>query len=287
MLRKFECWHCHKHFEADDKNYVECPHCHSDNVEYASRNMKPMLYALYVVVGLAIVCAGVSLLRNCSFKSEEPKAEVVDTTENKTTEEINRVFENETGLTIPPKLQIVQQPTADDEGNYSLEVAVKYAPNVPYVFILSSKDGKEVARSEDGKFTNIPYSNSDGWAYDLWIASTDSLKMLCDNKLDLPGFVKIEKVNAKMTPAQLQKLIDTRDDSLMGVGENKYISPNCTLHFKGLPADAINVPKDLSDVYEKLNNEVWKSVKVVALDYDDTKHINSITLSVVVNNLNF
>lgn len=281
MIRKFECWHCHKHFDADDNNYVECPHCHSDNVEYASRNVKPLLYVVYLIVGLVIIIVSGLSLHNCSNKSDKDDIVVDnDTTKIESIEKLILDFENETGLTIPPKIEIVQQPTADDEGNYSLEAKLKYAPNVSYIFILSSKDGKEVARSEDGKFNDIPHSNSEGGAYDLWVATPDSLKMLCDSKMNLPGFVKIEKVDKKMTPAQLQKLIDTRDESLMGVGENKYISPNCTLHFKDLPAGSKNVPKDLSDVYWNLDNEVWKSVKVISLDYDDTKHINSITLSV-------
>ena len=85
-----------------------------------------------------------------------------------------------------------------------------------------------------------------------------------------------------MTKEELQQLIDKRDPSLNGAGENDYLAPDYKLKFSGLPADAVNVPQILADVTDKLDWEVWQKVTVTALGYDDMNRISSITLQVVV-----
>ncbi len=83
-----------------------------------------------------------------------------------------------------------------------------------------------------------------------------------------------------MTVAELQARIEKRDETLMGVGENDYLNPGYKLKFVGLPSDAVNVPSTLGEVFDKLDNEIWSSVKVNSLDYDDMNRISMIKLSI-------
>jgi hypothetical protein len=65
------------------------------------------------------------------------------------------------------------------------------------------------------------------------------------------------------------------------------LAPDYKLKFNGLPSDAVNIPKILSEVFEKIDMEVWKSATVLSLDYDEMNRIKTITLKVVVSNDNF
>ena len=49
--------------------------------------------------------------------------------------------------------------------------------------------------------------------------------------------------------------------------------------YENLPQD-YEAPDNLSDVFEMLNMEVWTSVEVTSLEYDDTKHVSLIKLTV-------
>ena len=47
-----------------------------------------------------------------------------------------------------------------------------------------------------------------------------------------------------------------------------------------LPKDAVNVPSTLGEVFDKLDNEIWESVKVNALEYDEMNRIVKISMSI-------
>ena len=87
----------------------------------------------------------------------------------------------------------------------------------------------------------------------------------------------MEKIKSEQ---ELQSKINNRDATLMGIGENDYLSPEYTLKLNGLSSDAVNIPSTLGEVFDKLDNEIWESVKVTSLEYDDMNRINKIVLSV-------
>ena len=77
----------------------------------------------------------------------------------------------------------------------------------------------------------------------------------------------------------MQKLLDDEDETLIGNGENPYLAPNYEIEFMGIK-DSEELPTNLADVIEKVYMGVWNSVKVEAVEYDNTMHISRITLSV-------
>lgn len=278
MKKDFECWACKHRFEADDNLDVVCPKCGSDNVDYTTWHFPKwlwkvgsLLFFLWIVIHLGIWVWKLIPERGTPA-SYESKIEQNIASDDSIAEEL--------GFDIPPILRIVTQPTPNDDGIYSFEATVDHAPACKYYFTLMDKLKKEeVARSSDGKFSEVPGTKFEGGSYDLLLRAERGDSVLAT--LDLPGFIVIEKVDKKMTPAELQKLVNARDESLVGIGENKYLAPVCELHFEGLSKKAINIPTDMAAVLLKLENKSWKSVTITKLDYDNTKHINSITMKVV------
>jgi hypothetical protein len=274
MIRKFECNNCKHQFEADDANQVQCPNCNSDNVEYAHFHIPP---AVWKICGAALL---ILLLAVVAMKIEwnRPASQDIKQLEDKDTLEYVRdtTYIKETGLALPPVINVGDL-TFEDNG-YSFDVTVENAPVVKFYYaVLNPYDNKKtVAKSNDGKFKGVPYSTADGGYYDvaLFDASTDSL-ICCVEKT---GFIKQKAVTKQMSVEKLQSLINSRDVSLMGVGENDYLSPDYKLNFSGLPNDAINVPTTLGEVFDKLENEIWSSVKVNSVEYDDMNRISVIHL---------
>ncbi len=286
MIRKFECKACKMRFEADDSNAVICPHCQSDNVEYAQFRISSKVWKICggIVVFAGLICAAIFV----DWKGLFPKNE-----ENLTTDSIDMVevkndsiYMAETGLELPPEIEITEL-NFEGEG-YSFDMKVKYlkTSNIYFAVLDPYNDKKIIAKSNDGHFTNVPYSKADGSIYTLAVYDAQMDTILC-KKAEVTGFIKQKSVSKKMTVAELQAKIDKRDQSLIGVGENDYLSPDYTLTFVGLPKDAPNKPKNLYDVFEKLDMETWVSVTVSSLDYDDMNRISGITLKVKESNDNF
>jgi len=283
MKRKFECWNCKSHFEADDSEWVECPHCHSDNVEYASYHMPS--WVKWTVPAVIIVAATGFGISRIDWNSRNVHDDI-DTNDSLAVQAYVRdtLFTSETGLDIPASI-IVGELVFDEDG-YSFEAGVKNPPSGEFHFVLlEAFEDKVVAKSEDGKFSAIPFSKAEGGSYRIQIRAEGS-DSICATS-DVPGFIKQMKVSKKMSIAELQAKISKRDESLLGIGENAYLAPDCQLKFTGLARDAINIPQVLSEVFEKLNNETWASAKVVSLEYDDMNRISQITMSVVTNDLDF
>lgn len=278
MKKKFECWACGHRFEADDSLDVVCPKCGSDNVDYAIWHSPRWLRKIYVA--LTVLLIGFHLVKWVWKLIPERQAPVSATTEMVQNIARDDSMAEELGFEVPPMLRIVTPPTPDDEGTYTFEATVDHAPACKLYYVLVDKlKEQEVSRSEDGKFSEVPGTKFEGGSYDLLLKAEQGDSVLAT--LDLPGFIVIEKIDKKMTPADLQKLINAKDESLVGIGENKYLAPICELHFEGLSKGAINTPTDMAAVLLKLETKVWKSVKVIKLEYDNTKHINSITMKVV------
>lgn len=276
MIRKFECNNCKARFEADDSGQVVCPKCGSDNVEYARFHIPNIVWK---VLGVIIVLGGVVFVATkIDWGSTGPQDD--DNITEKDTLALVRdtTYINETGLSIPPTINI--KDLTFEESGYSFDVVVENPPSAQYYYVVLDpyNSKKIIAKSDNGKFNQVPYSNADGGVFDIALIDVSADTVIC--KIDKPGFIKQQAVTQKMTAAELQAKIDSRDQSLMGAGENDYLNPEYKLKLVGLPSDAVNVPSTLGEVFDKLENEIWSSVKVNSLEYDDMNRISVITLSV-------
>ena len=272
MIRKFECKNCGKHFEADDKQMVTCPNYQNDNVEIAGTKFISKIGKIGLgVVLLAIVAIIIiNLDRKVNILHEDKSIVVIEPdTENDPIVPF---------LDIPPTIEVGE--LVFEGKGYNFKVGVKAPPsqNV-YIAILDPFDNtKVVAKSDNGVFKEVPYSEVDGAIYSIALMDATADTIICC--VEKPGFIRQASVAAKMTVAELQKMIDNRDETLMGVGENDYLAPECKLKFVGLPSDAVNIPTSLYEVFEKLDMETWTQAKVTALAYDDKNRISVITFSV-------
>ena len=275
MVRKFECNDCKCRFEADDVKEVFCPKCHSENVEYANFHVpRKLLISLCSFLAILVL---VIITYKIDWKQTEKQGESL-------IEEIDSLaygqaetYVNETGLSIPPKINVGHL-TFEEKG-YRFEVTVDNPPAIKFYYaIVDSYNNKIVAKSVDGTFRDIPFSNADGGVYEVSLFDASADTLIC--KIEKTGFIKQQAVTRKMTVGELQSKIDIRDSSLMGVGENDYLNPDYELKLVGLPSDAVNIPTTLGEVFDKLDNEIWESVKVNSLGYDDMNRISKIVLSV-------
>lgn len=277
MIRNFECKNCNSRFKADDQGEVKCPHCQSDNVDYVQFGISPKVWKIggCLVVLLAITFALFQIDWGSDNGSEVDSQEV---SPSDSTEVI--VVE---GLDIPPTIEVGELKFEDN--GYTFNVVVKNRPSGNNQIAIVDPINKKIIRKNDnGEFKGIPYSKADGSYYTIALMNArDSIL----TSIDKPGFIKQAAVTTKMTVSELQKKMNSRDESLLGLGENDYLAPDYKLKFNGLPSDAVNIPKILSEVFEKIDMEVWKSATVLSLDYDEMNRIKTITLKVVVSNDNF
>ena len=178
----------------------------------------------------------------------------------------------------------VEQPVFDEEsGTYSLKTTIANgSSDMKYHFqLLLPFEDKVVAESDNGEFTQIPPSpDKEGWAYRVVVKAEKDGKIVETAENQATGFIYQEKVDKKMTVAQLQSLIDKRDPDLLGVGESKYLSPELKLVFKGMTKDDIE-PQIMQEVFDKLDFEVWKAAKVTNMKFDSMNRICEITFQVV------
>lgn len=276
MIRKFECKDCKTRFESEEANNVLCPNCHSDNVEYALFRIPEKVWK---IVGLlAAVLIIVFLTFQFDWSSTIPQDDNLISKQDSLAHQRDSTYVNETGLTLPPVINVGDL-TFEDEG-YTFEVSVENRPLTGYyVAILNAHNDKIViSKSNDGKFTKIPFSEADGGSYIIALVDVSNDTIICN--IEKPGFIRQKAVSRKMTIPDLQTRINKRDESLMGIGENDYLAPDYKLKFIGLPSDAVNIPSTLGEVFDKLDNEIWSSVKVNSLEYDDMNRISMISLSV-------
>ena len=271
MICKFECSDCKTRFEADDRENVICPHCKSDNVDYAKTHISSKVWMAVAIIAVLVALVCVAL--HIEWGKESGDGMVICGGHISDTTEVVIV----PGLDVPPTIEVGD--LIFEEGGYSFTVVVKNRPSAKaYVAVINPINNQTISKSEDGVFKDIPSSEADGSFYT--IALMDAAKDSVLTSMEKPGFIKQAKVARKMSVEELQRKIESRDDSLMGLGENDYLSPDLTLKFVGLPADAVNVPTILSEVFEKLDMEIWSSVLVSNLEYDEMNRIKTITLKV-------
>lgn len=271
MQRIFECADCKTRFEADDKGGVICPHCNSDNVDYAKSSISSKVRIAVAV--FAVLSALAILALNIEWGTKSKDTEVIEDILVSDTAGVVVV----PGLDVPPTLEVGDL-TFENEG-YSFTVVIKNRPAIKtYLAVINPINNQTISKSDDGTFKDVPSSEVDGAFYTIALMDAEKDSVL--TSMEKPGFIRQAKPTRKMSSQELQEKIDSRDESLMGLGENDYLSPDLTLKFEGLPSDAVNVPTILSEVFEKLDMEIWSSVSVSKLDYDEMNRIKTITLRV-------
>lgn len=270
MIKKFNCKNCNKSFDTDNQDSVICPYCHSDNVEPVSNHIPAIVWKFLIsAIVVMLACCVILIFPSRCGSTMELAPNEVDSI-------------NFSDIEEPPTV-IVEQPVFNDNGKYSVDVRGDYLPHGIkfYYVMLSHFEHKVLQKCEDGHFKNIPYCEEDGHSYDFAIMDAKADTLLC-TPMPVTGFIRQVCVSEKMTVNALQSLIDKRDPSLNGAGENDYLSPNYTIKFKGLPSDAVNVPSILAEVTEKLDMDAWQQVTVTNLEYDDMNRISVIFLNVKV-----
>lgn len=285
-MRKFECKNCGKSFSIDEKGQVKCPHCGSDNVDYASIHIPYKYIGTFIFVVLAIFLL-TRIDYSSLFKHSEDvtEAEHSDPTtgfesggeENEVSqEELNKELK-ELGVAIKPTIGGVSDMKVDDDGNYNYIIKINHAPKEGFYVVISDiKTNEVVAKSKDGTFKGVPFSKNEG-KYLAQIVDASSNEALSEPTVII-GFVEVKSISKKLSAKELQDLINKQDPSLHG-HDNEYLSPVYKIKYENLPKGS-EKPDNLSDVIEMLNMEVWTSIEVTSVEYDDTKHISSITLKV-------
>lgn len=285
MKRLFECRKCHHKFEVDEKSssdsYIVCPNCKSDDIDYArnSSHGKVLLWCAIATVAAGLIFFAFKGCREETAKGASSTDEEVAPLEELTTPlDSDSVYvdpQEIVGLTVPPKVDITGGKPSFKNGGYTFSVSVKDAPEGRkyYIAVLQCDDhNKEVARCDENlHFEMVPPCESG--EYDLAVIEEGTKKLLGFSTRS--GFVTVQGV-AKLSPQDLQKLIDSSDDALMG--GNEQIAPDCKLHFEGVTDG--DVPTSMFDLTMKLEDGVWKAVKVKKVNYDEMNRVSDVYLSV-------
>ena len=286
MIHKFECKKCGKEFSSEGKEQVRCPHCGSDNVEYASIHV-PYKY-IGIIICLALIVFLLSKIDYSSLFSSvssngKDDTEVLDSisddniVEDNIIDDLNKEIE-ELEIEIPPTIKGVDKMELDDDGNYNVVIKIEHAPQKGYnVVIIDQKTNKAIASSDNGVFKSVPYSKNEGKYYAQIVNA--STKEPLSEQTEITGFVEVKSISKKLSVTELQNLINNQDPSLLG-HDNEYLSPVCKIKYTDLPKGSDYAPDNLADVFEMLDFGTWTSVEVTSLEYNNTKHISSITLKV-------
>lgn len=280
MEKKFECLNCGHRFLANDKGDVRCPYCQSDNVSPIKETSPVMKYVLPSIVGLVIAAmtfGGVRIFRN-SLLSDNNQ-EITSTYEDNNMGgsgggSITQENREESG-SIPNSVESI---TVNWTGpqltgtSYSLDVTSSI-PAGQVEYILSNFDKKFT--SADGHFRNIPATETG--VYTL-IACNTATGAKSEEKI-ISGFVEVKPNIQKMSTDELQRLVDNKDNSLVGAGANPSISPSVKLTFVNLQSGE-KAPQVFTDIFGKIRKELWLSVTVQSVSYDSQNRISSVSFRI-------
>lgn len=286
MIRKFKCIACGKKFDADDKDTIVCPKCHSDNVKPVKPNfLKPIGLAVVLLVSVG---AGMFVTKQC--KSQD----VPDPTPVSCCSDCDTCRCNpcrcDSVIPIDPilsgKIEIRQenQPVYDKATkSYSLNVIAKNVPagaKVKYELCQEYDPMNHIKKvlmtSDDGRFENVPPSKNECCTYYVVVTAFGSDgQVLSSRDHEVEGFEEVKPVSERITKAQLQSMINRRDVALQG--GNHTISNNVMILVKGNGSR----PETFQDVYNNLEFGIWRSVSVTGVDYDSDNRVNKVVLSVV------
>lgn len=236
------------------------------------------------LAAVSLFCGGSSALTSCASDStaDSVPLDTIDTTLVVGDDSI--VLDLAETKLNKMEIKEVMKATFDKKANkYNYRVTVRFAPSgstVNYEMLMPFED-KIVAKSDDGKFTGIDPSpdNDGGGSYRVRAIAKKDGKTVATAMRDCTGFIKQRAVSKKLSVAQVQKLVEKRDNSLLGVGENDYFAPNYKMTFTGLDRDDENLSV-MQDVFDHIDLGMWKSVTVTGLKYDEMNRVCEIQLRV-------
>lgn len=273
MIQKFECWNCKCQFSADDKEWVECPHCHSDNVEYSTFHTPKWVF--YAVPATAILCAA----SYCAFdylSHREVKQEIQlsgDTETESFVQEANQEY-LEDGNTIEPSISIGEIVYNDDDNTYTCRFDVAYPPQKPWNIIIMSYYGdKEIAKSEDGVFKDLPYSKDDGF-YRVKLVDASTGELLCEER-DFPDFGKQINIKKPWTAADLQKAINSKTSLV----DNPYIDSHHEVIVVNKPAGDTSETSSVGQVQDLLQM-CGMTAKVISVEHNNLNQVSLVKISI-------
>ena len=255
-MRKFECMDCGKSFSFDDKEQAKCPHCGSDNVDYAT------IHIPYKRIGivLCVFMVGVLIFKLSGLFQYENNVDAdnpgpyVHPTDSPSISEPDPVDPEIVHL-LRPTIKGIDKMELDDDGNYNVAIKIEHAPEKGYnVILIDVKTDKVVAKSDNGNFKGVPYSKSEGKYY-AQIVKASSEEALSE-RTEITGFIEVKSISKKLSVNELQDLISKQDPSLLG-HDNEYLSPIYQIRYENLPKN-YEAPDNLADVFEMLDGKcVW------------------------------
>lgn len=279
MIKKFKCIACGKKFDADDKDAIVCPKCHSDNVTPVKPNfIKPIgiILALLLSVG-----AGMFITKQ--FKGNggytPPEDTFVLTGDSDTISYYNINPELVKEIEIKNTKPVYNKATK----SYSFSISVKNIPEGARVtyelceeYDPQNNIKKVLKTSYDGKFEGIPASKNELNTYFVVVSTLgNDGQVVASRDREIDGFEDVKPVTTRITKAQLQSMINRRDIALQG--KNHLISNNVVIHVK----EGEIPPETFQDVFNNLKFGIWNSVSVVSVGYDSEDRVNKVVLSVV------
>lgn len=180
---------------------------------------------------------------------------------------------NETARRGEPVL-VVADPVYDKESNsFSLSLYADSTAGAEITYYLLYGDSV-LMQNKEGLFTGIaPFE--EGYNVRAKVVWSDTTIMT--PVVHRFGFAVPQEPVEKMTAEELQRLINACDKSLKQ-GKNEHVAQGVKLVVNNCQMKA---PRMIPDVIILIENQVWESVEVTSLDYDEYNLITSVTLKPV------
>ena len=243
---------------------------------------KALRSVVSLFIAISLVWSGSSILTSCSQGTDSLPQDTIENTIVVGDDSIN-LSPEEAHLNKMEIKEVMKATFDKKKQKYNYRVKVRFAPpssSVSYEILMPFED-KVVAKSDDGLFSDLDPSpdNDGGGCYRVRAIATKDGKTIATAMRDCTGFIKQRAVSKKLTITQVQKLMDKRDNSLLGVGENNFFAPNYKMSFSGLDNEDENLAV-MQDVFDHIDLGIWKSVTVTGLKYDEMNRICEIQLRV-------
>lgn len=274
MIKKFECWQCNKTFEADDSNWVECPHCHSDNVEYSTFHLPKKLYKIagIICVAIIVIAGGWLAIMNIDFSLASQEVLNGETKEEKKAKMDSDYIIDGGKLTPSIILETVEYNA--ETNTYNCAFRIDYPPEQAWkIVILEFRGDKIIAESDNGIFENLPYSQYDGF-YTIRLADRKTGEPLVDDK-EMPNFDKQVLIKNPWSKSDLE----SRLNSSANLTDADYVADPHTVIIKNKPKNDTTPTGSLREVQDMLKKCTLHAT-VVNLEYDDMNKISSVTLTI-------
>ena len=279
---QFKCSSCGHKFESDDENYVRCPKCQSDNVAPFKPSNKKLLVIPFAVLVIAVVTYSVLTF----LKQPEIVEPVEQTDEEVAVNDISKgvtqdsIFHVDEKKAIPEPVMIQLSVPKYSNGVYSFKATCDYLPDgvkVKYQ-LKDSFESKLFKESENGVFTGVaPSSEADGSYAVVLVDASNGQKLT--SKI-ITGLIKVKALKEKMSKSQLQDMINKKNKALLN--SHPSIVPRPTLYFSNFNSEKDKKrPVILADIFQKFTMNIWESIVITNIGYDENNMVNSVTMNIV------